>query len=232
MAGGATFEQVAQKFGLKTQTIATIDGQGRGADGKPIDLPQPSDGVLQAAFTAGQGETSPLSELGDNGYFLVHVNKVTPATVRPLDEAKKDVVAAWQAQQRKDALDKLATSMVGDVNGGKNLKDVAAAHKLTMTTSPPLSRTSDAPAAPPSVIAALFGAKPNGAVSAASGDNVVVAQLKTIQPADPAADQTGVKQLGDQISASMKSDMLDAFTRSLRQTFPVQINQTNLDHVL
>ena len=231
-AGGAAFEQIVQKFGLKTQTIATLDAQGRGADGKPVDLPQPSDAVLQAAFTAGQNETSPLSELGEDGYFLVHVDKVTPAEVRPLADAKKDVIVAWQAEQQKTALEKLAASMVGDVNGGKSLKDVAAAHKLTMTTSEPLSRTSDAPTAPPSLIAALFGAKPNGAVSAASGDNVVVAQLKSVQPADPAQDQAGVKQLTDQLSASMKSDMLDAYTRTLRTTFPVQINQTNLDHVL
>jgi peptidyl-prolyl cis-trans isomerase D len=231
-AGGASFDQIAQKFGLKTQKIAAIDAQGRGPDGKPIDLPQPSDAVLQQAFTAGQGETSPLSELGEDGYFLVHVDKVTPAEVRPLDDAKKDVIAAWQAEQQKAALEKLAASMVDDVNGGKSLKDVANAHKLTMTTSQPLARTSDAPTAPPSLIAALFGAKPNAAVSAAAGDNVVVAQLKTIQPADPAQDQAGVKQLTDQLSASMKSDMLDAYTQTLRSTFPVEINQTNLDHVL
>jgi hypothetical protein len=30
----------------------------------------------------------------------------------------------------------------------------------------------------------------------------------------------------------MKSDMLDAYTQTLRSTFPVEINQTNLDHVL
>jgi peptidyl-prolyl cis-trans isomerase D len=231
-AGGASFEQTVKKFGLKTQTIAAIDAQGRGPDGKPIDLPQPSEAVLQQAFTAGQGQTSPLSELGDEGYFLVHVDKVTPAEVRPLADARQDVVVAWQAQQRKDALEKLAASMVGDVNGGKSLKDVAAAHKLAMTTSQPLSRTSDAPTAPPSLIAALFSAKPNAAVSASAGDNVIVAQLKTIQPADPAQDQAGVKQLTNQLSASMKSDMLNAYTQTLRTTFPVEINQTNLDHVL
>ena len=231
-AGGASFEQIVEKFGLKTQKVAAIDAQGRGPDGKPIDLPQPSDAVLQQAFTAGQGETSPLSELGEDGYFLVHVDKVTPAEVRPLADARKDVIAAWQAEQSKNALDKLAASIVGDVNGGKSLKDVAAAHKLTMTTSQPLSRTSDAPTAPPSLIAALFSAKPNTAVSAAAGDNVVVAQLKTIQPADPAQDQAGLKRLSDQLSASMKSDMLNAYTQTLRATFPVQVNQANLDRVL
>jgi peptidyl-prolyl cis-trans isomerase D len=231
-AGGASFDQVVQKFGLKAQKIAAIDAQGRGADGKPVDLPQPNDAVLQQAFTAGQGETSPLSELGEDGYFLVHVDKVTPAAVRPLDDARKDVIASWQAEQQKSALQKLAASMVGDVNSGKSLKDVAGAHKLTMTTSQPLARTGDAPTTPPSVIAALFSAKPNAAVSAAAGDNVVVAQLKTIQPADPAQDQAGVKQLTDQLSASIKSDMLNAYTQTLRTTFPVEVNQTNLDHVL
>jgi hypothetical protein len=78
----------------------------------------------------------------------------------------------------------------------------------------------------------LFSAKPNDAVSAAAGDNVVVAQLKAIQPADPAQDQAGVKRLSDQLSASMKSDMLNAYTQTLRSTFPVQVNQANLDRVL
>ncbi len=125
--------------------------------------------------------------------------------------------------------------MVGDVNGGKSLKDIAAAHKLTMTTSQPLARTGDAPTAPPSLIAALFGAKPNGAVSAAAGDNVVVAQLKTIQPADPAQDQAGVKQLTDQLSASMKSRHARRFTSDLardtsrsRSTRPISITCSDL----
>ncbi len=232
LAGGASFDQVVKKFGLKTQTVPAVDAQGRNPDGKPVKLPQPNDAVLQQAFATGQSETSPLSELGDDGYFLVHVDKITPAEVRPLAEARTNVVAAWQAAQRKDALDKLAASLVGDVNGGKSLKDVAAAHKLTMTTSQPLTRTSEAPTAPPSLIAAIFGAKPNGAVSASAGDNVMVAQLKSTEPADPAQDQAGVKQLTDQLSASMKADMLGAFTRTLRATFPVEINQTNLDRVL
>jgi peptidyl-prolyl cis-trans isomerase D len=232
VAGGASFAQVVQKFGLKTQTVPAMDAQGRGADGNPVELPQPTDAVLQAAFSARQDETSPLTELGDDGYFLLHVNKVTPAEVRPLADVRKDVVAQWQAEQRKDALSKLAAAMVADVNGGKSLRDVAAAHKMTLTTTQPLARTGDAPTAPPALVAALFRAKPNGAVSAAAGDTVVVAQLKSIQPADPATDQAGVKQLTDQLSGAMKSDMLGAFTRTLRTTFPVQINQTNLDHVL
>jgi peptidyl-prolyl cis-trans isomerase D len=232
MAGGSSFATVVQKFGLKTQAIPVIDAQGRGADGKPVTLPQPADAVRQAAFASGPGETSPLTELGDDGYFLVHVDKVTPADVRPLNEARSDVVAAWQNDQKKDALGKLAAAMVSDVNGGRSLKEVAAAHKLTVTTTQPLARTGGDPATPPALVAALFGAKTNGAVSAPAGDNVVVAQLKSIVPADPKTDQGGVKQLTDELSGEMKTDLLGAFTQTLRTNFPVEINQANLDHVL
>ena len=232
MAGGASFDDVVKKFGLKTQTVPVIDAQGRGTDGKPIDLPQPTDTVLQAAFATNAGDTTPLSELGDDGYFIVHVNKVTPAEARPLTDAHNDVVAAWQADQKKDALEKLATAIVGDVNGGRSLKDVATARKLTMTTTPALTRTGGDPSTPPALIAALFNAKANGAVSAPAGDNVVVAQLKSVVPADPAQDTAGVKQLTDSLAAEMKTDMLGAFSQTLRSTFPVTVNQTNLDHAL
>lgn len=232
LAGGSSFAAVVQKFGLKTQAIPVIDAQGRGADGKPIALPQPSDTVLQAAFSSGNGETSPLSELGDDGYFLVHIDKVTPAAVQPLAEAHDAVVAAWQADQKSDALEKVAASIVAEVNAGKSLKEVAAARKLTVIASQPLARTGDDPTTPPSLVAALFDAKPNGAVSSPAGDSVVVAQLTSIEPADPAKDPAGVKKISDQLAAEMKNDVLDAFSQSLRANFPVTINQDNLDHVL
>lgn len=232
LAGGASFAAVAQKFGLKTQAIPVIDAQGRGADGKPVALPQPSDAVLQAAFASGAGETSPLSELGDDGYFLVHIDKVTPAAVQPLAQAHDAVVAAWQADQKSDALEKIAASMVAEVNAGKSLKEVAAARKLTVVASEPLARTGDDPTTPPSLVAALFDAKPNGAVSSPAGDSVVVAQLTGIDPADPTKDPAGVKKIRDELASEMKGDVLDAFSQSLRANFPVTINQDNLDHVL
>ncbi len=232
MAGGASFASVVQKFGLKTQTIPAVDAQGRNPDGKPMNLPQPTDAVLQAAFSTAAGQTSPLSELGEDGYFLVSVDKITPAAARPLADARADVIAAWQADQKKDALDKLAASIIQDVDAGKNLKDVAAARKLAVTSTPALARTANDPTLPPAALAALFTAKQGGAVSAAAGDGVVVAQLKAIEPADPASDPAGTKQVSDLLGSQLQNDMIDAFDKSLRSVFPVEINQANLDHAL
>ncbi len=177
LAAGTPFPAVVQKFGLKTQTVDSIDQQGHGADGKPVDLPAPADVVLRTAFGTDQGRASDLTELGDDGYFVVHVDKVAPSVVTPLAEARSQAVALWQADAKQQALAQLAASIVQDVNCGQSLKDVAAAHKLTVTTTSPLDRDGTDPSVSPDLVAAVFGAKPGEAVSAPSGDDYVVAQL-------------------------------------------------------
>lgn len=232
VAAGNSFATVVQKFGLKTQTIASIDAQGRGADGKPVDLPQPADAILHAAFDTGAGQMSPLTELGEDGYFIVQTDKITPAEVQPLSATRDKAVALWQADQTKDALAKFADSLVQEVNSGKSLKDVAAAHKLTVTTTPPLQRTGSDPAIPPALVVDLFGAKQGGAVSAPAGDNYAVAQLQTIEAADPSKDPAAVKDLSGEIDNEIRNDMLNAFDQALRGYFPVDVNQANIDRLL
>jgi peptidyl-prolyl cis-trans isomerase D len=232
LAAGAPFATVVQKFGLKTQPITDIDAQGRSSGGKPVELPTPSDAVLHTAFATDSGQTSPLTELGEDGYFIIHVDKVTPSVVQPLSEAHDLAVSLWQADQQQQALTKLADTIAQEVNsGGKSLKDAAAAHKLTVTTTPPLQRTGGNDTVPPALVVALFGAKQGGAVTAPSGDNYAVAQLKTIEAADPGKDANAVKPVSDEIDKEMRNDILNAFDQALRTHFPVQINQANLDRL-
>ena len=232
LAAGNSFAAVAQKFGMKMQPVATIDAQGHGPDGKPIELPQPADAVLHTAFATDSGQTSPLTELGEDGYFLVHVDKVMPATVQPLSAVHDKAVSLWQADQKKDELKKLADQIVDEVKGGKSLKDAAASRKLAVTTTPALQRTGGDPSIPPALVAAIFGAKQGEAVSAEAGDTYAVAQVQSIEPADPAKDPAAVKQLSDFLANSMRNDMLGSFDQALRSHFPVEINQANLDRLL
>jgi len=232
LAAGTPFATVAQKFGLKTKSIASIDAQGRGADGKQVDLPQPADAVLRTAFATDADQNSPLTELGEDGYFIEHIDKITPSEVQPLAAAHDQAVVLWQADQKQQALAKLADTIVAEVNAGKSLKDAAAARKLTVATTPPLERNGSTPAIPPALVVAMFGAKQGGAVSAPSGDNYAVAQVATIEPADPSKDAAAVKELSGALSNEMRNDMLSAFDQALRTHFPVVINQDNLDHLL
>ena len=137
---------------MKTQSIATIDAQGHGSDGKPIELPQPADTVLHTAFATDSGQTSPLTELGEDGYFLVHVDKVMPAAVQPLSAVHDKAVSLWQADQKKEELKKLeeqADSRQPAVDSKKTqMLEIDAAFAPATRTRPPLPKAPRADTAP------------------------------------------------------------------------------------
>ena len=61
---------------------------------------------------------------------------------------------------------------------------------------------------------------------------VNVAQLTTIEPGDPSKDQAGFKRLSQELGQVMQGDVLGEYDQALRRTYPVEVDQSNLDHVL
>jgi peptidyl-prolyl cis-trans isomerase D len=232
IAGGATFDDVVKKFALKTASASDVDADGKDAAGTAIDLPEGREPILKTAFSIDRDQMSSLTEMGDNGYYIVQVGAVTPAAAKPLAEVHDAVAQAAQGDVQAQALQTVADKIVQEVNGGRSLKDAAAARGLSVTTTAPLPRTGGDDKVPPALVAKLFDAKPGGAVSEAAGDSVIVAQLTSIAPADPATDADAVKQLSQDVGAVMQSDVLSEFDKALRQTFPVTVDQTNVDHIL
>jgi len=230
LAGGGTFEAVAKQFGMKTTTIAGVDAQGNLADSKVASLPQPKNKVLQAAFATAPGQSSALDDLGDDGYFLVHVVKVTPSGVPPLDQVRDHVAMIWQAEQRSKALATLAKQIVDEVNAGQSLKAIAAKRKLEISSTGPVMRSGSKVS--PALTGPLFGLKLNAATFAPAGDGYAIAQITAIQKADPAADKATVDTLAHQLAQQMQTEFLGEFSQALRARYPVEINQTNLQRAL
>jgi peptidyl-prolyl cis-trans isomerase D len=232
LAGGASLTETAQKFGMKTIDVADVDNGGHDAAGKTAELPKAAADILRAAFATASGQTSELTQMGEDGYFIVAVDKVTPAAVKPLAQVHDDAVKLWQADERSAALAKAADAIAAEVNSGRSLKDIAAERKLALATTKPVLRTGGDHDAPPALVAKLFEAKPGQAVTAPAGDSVMIAQVTAIEPADPTKDAAAVLQLAHQLGQTMQNDLLSEFDQALRRQFPVEVNQTNLDRVL
>lgn len=232
LAGGAALPEVAQKFGLKLLDIKNIDNAGKDADGKSITLPQHAQDILKTAFSTDRGQTSQLTQMGEDGYYVVAVDDITPAAEKPLAAVHDRAVKLWQAEQQSAALVKLADEIAKEVNGGKSFKEVAAAHKLTLATTQPLLRSGSDKTVPPTLIGKIFDAKPGQAVAGADGDSAMIAQLTTVTAANPATDANTVKQLSQSLQNTMDNDLLGEFDQMLRRKFPVEVNQANLDRVL
>jgi peptidyl-prolyl cis-trans isomerase D len=231
LAGGSTFDEVAKQFDLKVTKIDNIDANGHDGDGKPVELPISGADILKTAFSTDAGQVSELNDLGDNGYYVLQVDKVTPASVKPLDAVKPQVIALWQQEKRNAALDALAKEIVTDVKAGKPLAEIASQHKLTPFTTAPLSRAGGDPKLPPTLVASLFDAKPGTPVYGPGSNGYVVAVVKQVIAADPAKDAAGAAQFADRlVTPGLRNDMLDEFDRALRQRYPVSIDRAAVAH--
>jgi peptidyl-prolyl cis-trans isomerase D len=225
LAGGASFADVAQRFNLKVAKVENAGANGRDLAGKEVELPQPGAEILRTAFATDAGQTSPLAEMGDAGYYILQVDKVTPAAFKPLDAVKADATKLWQDDKRNTALESLAKEMTDAVNGGQKLADIAAARKIPTFTSAPLQRAHGDENVPAALVAKIFETDSGKAVFARGSDGYAVAQVKDIAPADPSKDSDAVQRLSQQLLPNLREDLLQQFDAAMRERYPVSIDQ-------
>ncbi len=231
LGGGATLEEAAASLNLPIIKIEAIDAAGRGPDGKPVEnLPSGGRNFVTTAFATEEGTESILTEAGTDGYFVLRVDKITAPALRPLDEVKDDVLAAWQADQRRQAAAETAKELLETVKGGADLATVAAARKLTFKTTEPFVRVpgggSDLPY---DLVTALFAADIGEAAMGRAPDGFYVARLTDVRAADPGADKDGMEALRQQLLQSLQGDIMVQYAGALRQRYPVVVNQRLMD---
>ncbi|MBV9374489.1 MAG: SurA N-terminal domain-containing protein [Alphaproteobacteria bacterium] len=229
LAGGATLGDVAEKFGLKTTTVEAVDAGGHDPQNKPVSLPVAASDVLKLAFGTNEGQTSRVTETPDGAIFALHIDKIMPSEVKPLDEVKEKAVAAWQADRRGEIAAKQAEELAAAVTPETRLATVTAAKGLKATTSPPFTRHPENDSAvPPVLVGKLFAAKPGDVVTASDATGSYVAQLDEVQRPEEVS-QTAAAGLSRELDNAQQVDLAEEFTRALRTRFPVEIHREALD---
>jgi peptidyl-prolyl cis-trans isomerase D len=229
LAGGATLSDAAEKFGLKTTPVEAVDNAGHDLQDKPVTLPVSAGDVLKLAFATDEGQTSRVTETPDGAIFAVHVDKIIPSHVRPLDEVKDKAVAAWQADRRREIVAKEAEELAAAVTSGRRLATVAGEKALKATTSPPFTRhPENDTAVPPPLVGKLFAAAPGEVVTASDATGSYVAQLDEVQRPEGVS-QTAAAGLSHELDTAEQLDLAEEFTRALRARFPVEIHREALD---
>ena len=183
LAGGASLEEVAAKFGLKKTVAAAIDEHGQGPDGKVLALPIAPAEVAKLGFATEEGQISRVTESNDNSLYVLRTDKVTPPAIKPLAAVRPEAVTAWQAEKRAAAVAGEAAALAQAVTPGTQLVTAANAKGLKVETSPPLRRSgSTGTPVPPDLVAKLFAAAPGGVVTSTDPTGAYVAQLVAIRP--------------------------------------------------
>jgi peptidyl-prolyl cis-trans isomerase D len=231
IGGGTSITDAAARFGLTLTRIAAMDAKGQDAEGKPIaGLPQGSDFVEQA-FQATTGDDGLLSDAEDGSYFILRVDGITPAAVRPLADIRAKVAAAWTTERKAEEAKKRAQSVTERLSAGTQLSDLAREIGREVRITEPFTRDGDGAGdhVSAALVEKLFVQRVGKAAWAPTQDGAVVGVAKEVTAANPLSDSKGVKSVSDRLRQAMASDLLTQFTNALRDRYPVEIDQAAVE---
>ncbi len=233
LAAGATLAEAGQSLGLARRYIDAIDRQGRTPGGEPVeDLPP--DRFLEIAFETEAGNESLITETGDGDYFILRVDSVTPAQLRPLNEVRDEVIELWRDAQRANLAREKAEALAKRAEAGSEIEALAAEAGLGVSSTAPITRFETSPerTPTPALASKLFQIQPGGVTTAPAPGGHVVAKLIEIQPADPAGNADAVAAVRDGLAGSLQGDMLEQFVATLRAEYVVTVNERMLQDLL
>ena len=230
LGGGATLEETASQLNLKVVKFDAVDRSGKGKDSKPISN-LPGGDFIGIAFSTEEGAESPLSETGNDGYFVLRVDGITAPVLKPLDTIKAEVIQAWKDEKRAEKSKQAATAIVARVNSGTLLNAIASEMGLEIMTSPALTRQpgKNSGGLPQPLVDKIFSLSKGEAAMARSGLGYAVGRLKEVTTAVPAADKEGLDKISDQLGLALQEDIFTQLAGGLRDRYGVTVNRQAID---
>lgn len=229
LAGGANIEEVARSFNLPLGQVAATDANGRGRDGEPLAaLPRVRE-FLPTAFDTNEGEEPVLNESDDGSYFLLRVDGITPPALRPLDEVRDDVVAAWRREAQGEAAIAKAAEVLERARGGERLETLSIELGYPLKITSALTRNAlggDAEISADLVSEAFtldVGGVAVGDTRANTGQALV--ELIEVKAANASDDEEALNQMRQSVLASIAEDVLAQYQAALRDAYPVEVHQ-------
>ena len=230
LGGGATLEETASQLNLKVVKFDAVDRSGKGKDSKPISN-LPGGDFIGIAFSTEEGAESPLSETGNDGYFVLRVDGITAPVLKPLDTIKAEVIQAWKDEKRAEKSKQAATAIVARVNSGTLLNAIASEMGLKIMTSPALTRQpgKNSSGLPQPLVDKVFSLSKGEAAMARSGSGYAVGRLKEVTTAVPAADKEGLDKISGQLGLALQEDIFTQLAGGLRDRYGVTVNRQAID---
>jgi peptidyl-prolyl cis-trans isomerase D len=229
LAGGATLEETAGRFGVDLVEIDGISAAGAVEGGPAPQVPGLGD-VLRTAFGQPAGETSRMLEARGGTYYAVRVDSVQPAALRPLSEVRDEVLGFWRQEERRRLAVALAEEIAAEVRAGAPLAQAAEARGLEATTTDPIARDARGAPVAPEIVREGFAAPAGGVAVATPAAGAAVLRVAEVRPADPAAAEAAVREgIASSVRQGVAQDLLQQFTTALRAEIPVEIDRAAVD---
>ena len=221
LAGGADPALLAERTDLRHDTIdwntEVFDGIAAYAS------------FRRSAATLSAESFPEVVELDDGGIAVLKVEDVMEPALRPLDEVREQVAAAWTRNENGKLLAQRADEIVQQIQNGRDM----AAFQLDLHSNRDLNREGFVEGTPPSFHSGIFEMEANELrVIEADGD-VWLVRLDTVNaaPEDTAEAQLVKLQFSLNVAEQLAAGIGAAYARALLAETPASINQQALNAV-
>ncbi len=233
LGAGASLEEAARALSLTPRRIEAIDRQGRDSAGEPV-AELPAGAFLRLVFETETGRESLLTETANGDFFILRVDSVTPAQIRPLQEVRTEVTELWRGSQRAKLAREKAEALAARIEVGNEFEIIATEAGLTVSQTQPITRFETAVESTPSpaLAAKLFQIGIGEVTTAAAAQGHLVAKLTEVVAADPDADPDAVAAVRESLVDTLQSDLLEQFLATMRGEYGVEINDQALAELL
>lgn len=209
---GASVPEAARQAGLPFVSVPPVDARGADEAGAPVPALQGRAELLEIAFETPEGDASNFTPVEDAD-VVIGVDRIVPATVRPLAQVRDQLVADWTARERAARMRELGAQVVSAVQGGQSFDAAARARGFTVrVSSRPINREAAAQVLGPEFTAQVFGAAQGGVVTETRNDGglVAVAQIEQINRVDPATQPQVVETMRARVEQGLAASIAQA----------------------
>jgi peptidyl-prolyl cis-trans isomerase D len=221
LASGATLEEVAAETAMELGRIDFTTASEDGIAGY--------DAFREEALLAQPGDFPEVRDLSDGGIFALRVDEVVAPALRPFDEVRDEVAAAWSADETQRRLRALGESLEAQLAAGTGFEALG----LEPVAETGLRRDAFIDDAPPGLVGAVFALDP-GAVALVEGDGMVaLARLDSIAPYDRNdAEMAALRgALAGAQADGIASDLYTLFTVAVRDAAGISLDPAAINAV-
>lgn len=227
LGAGTPIEEAARDVGAKTYKLNNIV-RGEGLVGETIDG---ADEINAKIFELDNGEESFLEETGSGTRYVLRVENVTPSALRPFEDVRDDVIAAWTADERQKQMLAKAEELANNINSGSDIATLAIDDGASLKETGLSKRTGQGLGndVNPAIAAALFTLEAGKAKAIQTGEDILVVRLGDIKHAD--AQTADTSMITDELKSAISEDILSQYLGYLRDEISVTVNNTVINEL-
>jgi peptidyl-prolyl cis-trans isomerase D len=220
---GATFDEIAKKYSLTTQTTPALTKEAQDPDQPTYNAIPELSIVMRDAFLAEPDDQSAVATLGSGKSFAFwHLDKVVSAAPRPLAQVRDQVIAEASRDAASAAAKKTADAIVANINRGMPMAQAIAGAGVKLPAPRPAGgkRLDIARAGgkvpPPVALLFTMPEKRAKVLGIADGQGWYIVYLDKIDRSDTALEPGLIQATQQQLSRVISDEYAGQFVNALK----------------